>query len=143
MTSLSTSPTPTPRRHPFTTAVSGRDGRPGSRPTPVTPSPAAPSGLTYVAAEARLAGRLLRKEVGADDAAVRAALGLGAGRSTAHALSVVRGDIEAVEDTARGSFLARSRPEPGDRLHQPDSDRQDGAAPRSGASSSATSRRCR
>jgi hypothetical protein len=93
---------------------------------PVSPSR---QGLTYatlVAVEARLARALRRGEFGDDapaDAATVAALGLAAGRTNRHALRVVRGDIEAVEDAVRSCPLARSRPEPADRLYAPATDR--------------------
>lgn len=129
--SLTTSPATTLSRHPFTTAVAGKAGRPGSNPAAVPDAdPIQPRQcLTYVAlgaVEARLAGALLRNEVGDDDpadAATAAALGLAAGRTNGHALGVVRGDIEAVEDAVRSCNLERSRPEPGDRLFATAADR--------------------
>lgn len=129
--SLTTSPAGTHSRHPFTTAVVGRAGRPGSDPDPIPVAPVAlprpaPTYAELVAVEVRLAGALLRGVFGDDDpadAATAVALGLAAGRTNAHALGVVRGDIEAVEDAVRSCHLARSRPEPGDRLCTPATDR--------------------
>jgi hypothetical protein len=129
--SLTTSPATTFSRHPFTTAVAGKAGRPGSDTTTILDTAHIPprQGLTYaelVAVEARLAGALRRGEAADDgpaDAATAAALGLATGRTNGHALGVVRADIEAVEDAVRSCHLARSRPEPGDRLYVPATDR--------------------
>jgi hypothetical protein len=124
MTTMTTSPAATHSRHPFTTAVAGKAGRPGSTPAAVPDVPYSPPRqcLTYaalLAVETRLVGALLRGQVGDGDpadAATVAALGLAAGRTNEYALGVVRGDIDAVEDAVRTCNLARSRPEHGDRL---------------------------
>ena len=123
MTTMTTSPATTHSRHPFTTAVAGKAGRPGSIPAAVPDVPFCPPRrcLTYaalLAVESRLASALLRGQVvddGPADAATVAALGLAAGRTNEYALGVVRGDIEAVEDVVRSCNLARARPEHVDR----------------------------
>ena len=79
-----TSPAGVHSRHPFTTAVAGRAGRPKSNLARVPDVPVSPPpGLTetaLVAAEARLADALRRGEVGDDGPADVAALGLTANR---------------------------------------------------------------
>lgn len=82
MIPMTTSPATTHSRHPFTTAVAGRAGRPGSNPNTAPDAPHSPpqQGLTLVA-------------------------------------------LVAVEDAVRGCHLALSRPEPGERLYAPATDR--------------------
>lgn len=81
------------------------------------PAGVTPPSTTY-ADLVRLEGALARDPDpdGPAGPGAAAALRLAPERTTGHALGVARGDLAAIEDTARGSFTGRTAPEGGDVL---------------------------